>query len=113
MATATTVPVEITPEAAALIAEHGVDKDIQTMIEHTLQTVPDLHSVEVTRYDDPSEPIPPRIVLTAWRNKSAVDTHEVWKEWIAWYVRASPDEVSGDVYKYVGFDAFDRDKYAG
>ncbi len=39
---ATTFPVSITPEAAARVAELGMQAELERMLEHTRQTVPGL-----------------------------------------------------------------------
>lgn len=43
----TTVPVIITPEAAARVAELGMKAELERMLEHTRQTVSGLRSIEV------------------------------------------------------------------
>jgi hypothetical protein len=45
--TPATVPVTITPEAAAYGAELGMQGPFKQMLDHILQTVPGLHSVVV------------------------------------------------------------------
>jgi hypothetical protein len=43
----TTIPVTITPEAAARVAELGMQRELERMLEHALRSVPGLRSVEV------------------------------------------------------------------
>ena len=53
------VPVTIRPDAAARIAELGMQTEMQQMIEHALQVVPELIAIEVEvaeRYDTGGEP---------------------------------------------------------
>jgi len=59
MSASTDIPLTITPEAAARIAELGMRKEFEQMIEHTRQVVPDLAAIEVTIaecYDTRDEP---------------------------------------------------------
>src|SRR5262245_59190318 len=41
------VPVTITPEAAARVAELGMEKELEQMLEHARQVVPDLKRLDV------------------------------------------------------------------
>lgn len=53
------VPVTIRPDAAARVAELGMQTEMQQMIDHALQIVPDLAAIEVEiaeRYDTGGEP---------------------------------------------------------
>jgi hypothetical protein len=59
MSAPTTVPLTVTPEAAAHIAQLGMQRECDLMIEHTRQTVPYLRSIAVTLeepYDTGDEP---------------------------------------------------------
>jgi hypothetical protein len=60
MSATTTVPFTVTPEAAERIAELGMQREFDLMIEHTRQTVPYLRSITVTledRYELGDEPV--------------------------------------------------------
>jgi hypothetical protein len=92
MATATTVPLIVTPEAGARIAELGMQREFDAMIEHTRQAVPYLRSIEVTLeepYDTGDEP---GIVIWATVDNPhpLADTSET--QWSNWKVSTfSPD----------------------
>jgi hypothetical protein len=47
MTTPTTVPLTITPDAAAYIAELGLQAQFEEMLEHARQTIPGMHSLDV------------------------------------------------------------------
>ncbi|HEY7158138.1 MAG TPA: hypothetical protein VH575_29570 [Gemmataceae bacterium] len=60
MNASTDVPLTITPEAAARIAELGVQKEFEQMIAYVREMVPELTAIEVVRelpYDTDWEPI--------------------------------------------------------
>jgi hypothetical protein len=48
-----TIPVKVSPEAATRIEALGMSKEFEMMIEHIKLKVADLHSILVTRFDDP------------------------------------------------------------
>lgn len=59
MSASTTVPVVIAPEAAARVAELGMQAELQQMLDHVRQVFPDLTHIEVSlneRYDTGGEP---------------------------------------------------------
>jgi hypothetical protein len=47
----TTMPVTITPAAAARIAELGIRSDVERMIDHAGSSIADLESIQVSLYD--------------------------------------------------------------
>ena len=63
MATSTTVPLTVLPEAAARVAELGMQAEFERMLQHTRQTLPGLRSIRVylaEPYDTDNEP---RVVI--------------------------------------------------
>src|SRR5438874_13643147 len=88
-----TIPVTITPEAAERVAELGMQRELDLMIEHTKQTVPGLHAIMVIlepRYDTGGEP---GITLEALRDKPQVTYDPTEREWGRWQVTTFPPEV--------------------
>jgi hypothetical protein len=97
MATTTDIPVHITPEAAARIAELGMEREVQQMLDHTKQTVRGLESIGVTTWDSDSDPQgPAHLMLTGWRPgmPSSVEDLLPESEWGSWFVRAFPPQVA-------------------
>ena len=47
MATTTAIPVTVQPEAATRVAELGMQRELEKMLEHLKQTVPGLRSIRV------------------------------------------------------------------
>lgn len=78
------IPVTITPDAAAHVAQLGMRAELERMLEHALHTVPGLRAIEVNLalpYDTGDEP---KIVIDARRAKpgSGYDpTDADWAEW--------------------------------
>jgi hypothetical protein len=64
----TTIPVTITPEAAQHVAQLGMQAELERMLQHTLQTVSGLQSINVVLdepYDTGDEPA---VVIEVWRD---------------------------------------------
>jgi hypothetical protein len=60
MATDTTVPVQIESEAAERLAQLGLQREFEQMLEHARQTIPHIRRIEVTsppRYDNGGDPL--------------------------------------------------------
>jgi hypothetical protein len=92
MATATTIPVTVTPEAAAFIAEVGQRREFETLLDHTKQVIPDLRAIEVT-LDDTPETGPPGVILWAHRSEPWMGDDPTERNWGAWFVETFPSEV--------------------
>jgi hypothetical protein len=89
-----TVPVTITPEAAEFVQEKGYRRELEQMIEHTLQVVPGLRSVRVVREIDWTGG-DDYINLEALRDPVAdpvVDAVET--DWLHWRSMTFPVDVS-------------------
>jgi hypothetical protein len=75
MATATTMPVIISDEADTRIAELGMRREFDEIVEHARQTLPGLWKIEVSLSFHPEEPeTPPTIVIDAYRPYLEADT---------------------------------------
>src|SRR5438067_8620932 len=89
----TTIPVAITPEAAARVAELGMQAELERMLEHTRRTVPGLRSIEVQLalpYDTGDES---SIVIEATMDDPRLAHDPTDTEWGKWKVRTFPPEV--------------------
>jgi hypothetical protein len=109
MPSSTSVPVTVTPEAAARVAELGMQAALEQMIEHTRQVVAGLQRIEVVLdppYDTGDEPY-----LTIWAVTSEPyrdeDTTE-W-DWGSWKVQTFPP----DVYRHIALLIQYGDSHAG
>src|SRR5437879_3390871 len=99
MAALITIPVEVTPDAAARIEELGMWKEFEAMIEHTKNTVVDLNSILVTRFDDLDDPGESRVSIQARQHSPASVDISTWDNWGSWFIAAFPPEVR----RYFGF----------
>jgi hypothetical protein len=88
-----TVPVTMQPEAAARLAELGMQREYEQILEHALQTVPGLRSIEVQLalpYDTGDETT---IVLEAIREGPAQVSDPFYDEWRDWIIGTFPPDV--------------------
>ncbi|HEY7425511.1 MAG TPA: hypothetical protein VH682_14870 [Gemmataceae bacterium] len=93
MRASTDVPLTITPEAAARVAELGMHKELEQMIAYVREVVPGLMTIEVVReecYDTRDEP---GVSITAYSDQvfEAGDTTS-WDS-IGWAVKTFPPQV--------------------
>src|SRR5579885_1176489 len=93
---AETIPVTVAEDAAARVAELGMQHEFEQMLEHTRQTISRLRQLRVTLEYDPVHPKDdPQIVIWAHREvvppNGSPDLPE-W-EWNAWQVRTFPPQV--------------------
>ena len=82
----TTIPVVVTPEAAARVAELGMQRELDIMVQHALQTVPGLRSVEVQLalpYDTGDET---RITIEAMADLDADGHFQAEKQYGTWVI---------------------------
>jgi hypothetical protein len=93
MSAATTVPLTVTPEAAAHIAQLGMQREFDLMIERTRQTVPYLRSIAVTLeepYDTGDEP---GIVIGAAVDNPHPLEDSSRRQWGRWKIETFPPDV--------------------
>lgn len=93
MSAAATVPVTITPEAAARVAELGMQAELERMIEHTRQTVAGLQRIEVTLTPPYDERPSPGVNIEAYTDRPFVEGDRTWGQWGRWKVTTFPPEV--------------------
>src|SRR4051794_4080560 len=87
------VPVTVTPEAAARIAELGIRSAVDRMLEHALRTIPELQQVEVVLegpYDTHEEPY---LIIRATTDRILVPGDTTESEWTDWKLTTFPPEV--------------------
>jgi hypothetical protein len=96
MATGTDIPVTVTDEARAWIADLGMQREFEMMLEHTLQTVSGLNAIQVKLEHDPSGAIEPQIVIWCYRENKGGEEYEYdptdW-DWGTWKIETFPPEV--------------------
>jgi len=80
------VPIIIEPEASARVAELGMQKEFELMLEHARQVIPELQQIHVTLqppYDTGDEP---RVVIEAMRGGSYLGDDPTQRQWIDWEI---------------------------
>jgi hypothetical protein len=92
MATAETIPLTITPEAAAFIDAVGQRREFEAMLEHARQVVPGLRAFEVI-LDDTPEIGPPLVAIYAHRDARGPDDDPTNRSFGRWAVETFPPEV--------------------
>jgi hypothetical protein len=88
-----TVPVTVTPEAAARIAELGFQTQIEQMIEYARGHLPDVVRIEVVlneRYDMGGEP---GVTVEAYGTRPFVPGETISWDLIGWAVDTFPSEI--------------------
>jgi hypothetical protein len=93
MSASTDIPVTITPEAAARLAELGMQAEFEQMVEHARQVVSDLVAIEVEiaePYDTGSEP---GINIRAYSDRPYVPEDRTSWDFGVWEVRTFPPQV--------------------
>lgn len=93
MAMITAVPVSITDEAAARVAELGMQNELAQMIEHTQQAVAGLVRINVVLAQPWDTGDEPTIVIEAKRRNPTPVGDQTGREWGAWFVDAFPPDV--------------------
>lgn len=92
MATTTDIPVQVSEEAKARIAELGMGREFEQMAAHAKRTMAGTQRIEVTLEDSPDEPGDLRVVLWVHRPCPGEDDRADW-DYGGWFVRAFPPEV--------------------
>jgi hypothetical protein len=90
---AVNVPLTITPDAAARLAELGFEKQAEQMIEYAQQHIPKLLRIQVVlneRYDMGG---PPGVSIEAWTNRTFDPADKTFDNLIRWEVTTFPPEV--------------------
>jgi hypothetical protein len=90
---AITVPLTVTPEAAARVAELGRQREFEQMLEHARQTIPNLRSLRVTlepQYDTGEED---RVVIWATIPDPGGVYDPTEAQYGRWFVTTFPPEV--------------------
>jgi hypothetical protein len=90
----TTVPTTITDEAAELIAELGLQAELERMLEQARQTIPRLQRLTVEYRHPYDTGIEPGVLINAYcipPAESAAD--RTWQQYSYWIIDTFPPEV--------------------
>ena len=92
----TTIPVTVAEDAAARVAQLGMQRELEQLIEHAKQALPHLDAIRVTLEYNPECPHEdPSVVIWAHRSdKPAPGTlDQTVSDYSEWKVRTFPPEV--------------------
>src|ERR1700693_4970993 len=89
----TTIPITVSAEAAARIAELGMQREGGRMLEHTSKAGAGLRSIEVTLMPacDPGDD--PRVILEVTKDDPREANDPLWGQWCDWMVETFPSDV--------------------
>ena len=93
MTTSATVPVTVTPEAAARIAELGFQAHVDRMIEHARQHVLELDRVELVLYDRYELGDEPGLAVEVYSRRPYGYGNQDGRNLLRWMAREFPPEV--------------------
>jgi hypothetical protein len=91
--TPTAVPVTVTPEAEAYVAELGMQGPYRQMLDRILQTVPGLHSVEVILQEPYDLGGGPSVIFHATRDNPHLEYDPTESQFERWQIDTFPPEV--------------------
>ncbi len=93
MAEAATVPLTVTPDAAAHIAELGMQGQFEEMLDHSRRVIPGLRALEVSLQDPYDLGGGPCVIIDALRDCPREGDDPTQREWGFWQVRTFPPQV--------------------
>lgn len=93
MTRTTTVPLTVTPEAAAHVAQLGLHEEFEQMLEHTRQAVPGLRSIQVKLEYNPETEDQPAVVIWSSMEDRGLDYDPTAEQWSRWEIETFPPEV--------------------
>ena len=109
MSASATIPVTITPEAAARVAELGMQQAVEQMIEHTRQTVPALRRIELILeppYDTGDDPY---LTIQAHTDRPFRREDTTEQEWGMWKITTFAPQI----YQHIAMQVHYGDYRAG
>jgi hypothetical protein len=78
------VPVTVRPEAAARVVEMGLQAELEQMLEHVQQVVPQLRSIEVRAEEPYDTGAEPGVSVWAWTGLPWQQIDAVWRSLARW-----------------------------
>ena len=104
MATGTDIPLTVSDEAAALIAEWGMQREFEQMVEHTRQTVPGLKSIAAIADFGPCGDDPGVILCSLRADPGPGHDRTDW-DWGSWQIATFPPQVCIRFTMLSGYEA--------
>jgi len=94
MAATTTIPITVSPEAAARIDELGMRQEFEEMIEQTRRLMPEMRAIGVTLGYEYEEERDPAVVISPYRPEPDSDRDPLERQWDDWFADRFPPEVA-------------------
>ena len=91
--TPATTPISVDEDAAARIAELGMQREFEQMLDKAQEMVPHLRSIRVTLDEDPYGGDPLGVTIRAHRDKTDWQQDQSEDQWGAWKLETFPPEV--------------------
>jgi hypothetical protein len=93
MTMSASIPVTVTPEAAARIAELGFQAQVDQMIEYARTQLPEIVRIEVELYDRYELGDEPGLSVDAWSSRPFDPAEHISRDLSKWSVNTFPPEV--------------------
>lgn len=93
MTTATAIPATVAADAAARVAELGMGRAFEKMLERIKQIIPGLRLIEVTLEYDPCGEDDPVVAFTTYQPEPGVGLDPTDEAWGAWFLGTFPPDV--------------------
>src|SRR5262245_59232005 len=93
MASMSEIPITIEPGVAERVAELGMQKEFQVMLDHLRQTEPGLHAIQAEVNPVPFHGEEPGILLWTHREEPSGDEDPADQAWQDWFLRTFPPQV--------------------
>jgi hypothetical protein len=93
MTNSATVPVSVTPEAAARIDAMGLQTHVERMIDHACKVLPELQRIEVVLYDRYEQGNEPGVAIDVHSKQPFDPATRIDEQLTRWVVKEFPPQV--------------------
>ncbi len=98
MSKSATIPVTVTPQAAARIGELGMQAEVERMLDYARHHIPELVRIEVVLHERYDEDSPPGIAIDAFSQRRYDPADRTDAELCRWMVATFPPEVREHIH---------------
>ena len=103
MTTSATIPVTVTPEAADRIAKLGFQAEVERMIDHARQRLPEVERIEVVLYDRYETGDEPGVAVDVYSRRPSNPDEHISGTMIKWAVREFPPRSTRHIHHGLPF----------
>jgi hypothetical protein len=104
MSATTEVPLTIQPDAAARVAELGLQREFDEMIEQARRMIPDLRRIEVTLAWPPDYEDDPRVIIAPIVPNRGVSYLPAEQQYVAWELATYSPDVLRHILLMIGYE---------